>query len=247
MAEYIAGRNSVSEVLKSGRSINKVYIARGNLEGSIREIIGAVKDRKIPMQEVERSYLDKLTGERHQGVVAEVAPYEYVEIEDILDRARDMGEEPLVLILAELEDPHNFGAILRTAEAVGVHGVIIPKRRGVQLNATVAKVSSGAAEYVPVARVANLGQAVGKLKDLGLWITGADMHGENTLWEANLTGSLAIIIGGEGRGIPKLLKEKCDFLTHIPMRGKISSLNASAAASVFLFEVLRQRSKQRNE
>jgi 23S rRNA (guanosine2251-2'-O)-methyltransferase len=242
MAELIAGRNSVSEALKSGRSINKVYVARGNTEGSIREIIGVVKDRKIPLQEVERSFLDKLTGERHQGIVAEAAPYEYVEIEDILAKARDLGEEPLVLILAELEDPHNFGAILRTAEAAGVHGVIIPKRRGVQLNATVAKVSSGAAEYVPVARVANLGQAVEKLKDSGLWITGADMHGENTLWKADLAGPLALVIGGEGRGIPKLLKEKCDFLTSIPMKGKISSLNASAAASVFLFEVLRQRS-----
>jgi 23S rRNA (guanosine2251-2'-O)-methyltransferase len=213
------------------------------MEGSIREIIAVLKERKIPIQEVEKNYLDKLTRERHQGIVVEVAPYEYVEIEDIMNRARSTGEEPLVLILAELEDPHNFGAILRTAEAVGVHGVIIPKRRSVQLNATVAKVSSGAAEYVPVARVANLGQAVEKLKDFGLWITGADMHGENILWEANLTGPLALVIGGEGRGIPKLLKEKCDFLISIPMKGKISSLNASAAASIFLFEVLRQRSK----
>lgn len=195
------------------------------------------------MQEVERNFLDKLTGERRQGIVAEVAPYEYVELEDIIESARQRQEDPLVLILAELEDPHNFGAILRTAEAVGVHGVIIPKRRGVQLNATVAKVSSGVAEYVPVARVANLVQTVEKLKEFGLWITGADMHGENTMWEAHLTGPLALIIGGEGRGIPKLLKEKCDFLTYIPMKGKISSLNASAAASVMLFEMLRQRSK----
>lgn len=242
MAELVAGRNSVSEALKSGRSINKVYIARGNMEGSIREIIGIVKERKIPLQEVERNYLDRLTAERHQGIVAEVAPYEYMEVEDIVESAQGKGEDPLILILAELEDPHNFGAILRTAEAVGVHGVIIPKRRGVQLNATVAKVSSGAAEYVPVARVANLVQTVEKLKEFGLWVTGADMHGENTLWEAQLTGPLALIIGGEGRGIPKLLKEKCDFLTYIPMKGKISSLNASAAASVMLFEVLRQRS-----
>lgn len=243
MAELVAGRNSVSEALKSGRSINKVYIARGNMEGSIREIIGAVKEQKIPLQEVERSFLDKLTAERHQGIVAEVAPYAYVDVEDMIASAREKGEDPLVLILAELEDPHNFGAILRTAEAAGVHGVIIPKRRGVQLNATVAKVSSGAAEYVPVARVANLVQTAEKLKELGLWVTGADMQGENSLWEAGLTGPLAVIIGGEGRGIPKLLKEKCDFLTRIPMKGKISSLNASAAASAILFEVLRQRSK----
>ncbi len=148
----------------------------------------------------------------------------------------------MVLILAELEDPHNFGAILRTAETVGVHGVVIPKRRGVQLNATVAKVSSGAAEYVPVARVPNLVQTVKKLKEWGLWVTGADMQGTRSLWTADFTGPLAVIIGGEGRGIPKLLKETCDFLTYIPMKGEISSLNASAAAAVILFEVLRQRS-----
>ncbi|MCR6543934.1 23S rRNA (guanosine(2251)-2'-O)-methyltransferase RlmB [Dehalobacterium formicoaceticum] len=243
MPDYVAGRNSVSEVLKSGRAVNKVFIARGNTEGSIRAIVGMIKERKIPLQEVDKQYLDKLTGERHQGIVAEVAPYEYVEIEDIIAIARDKGEEPLVVILADLEDPHNFGAILRTGEAAGIHGVIIPKRRGVQLNATVAKVSSGAAEYVPVARVANLVQAVEKLKELGLWVTGADMHGEKNLWQADLRGPLALIIGGEGRGIPKLLKEKCDFLTNIPMKGAISSLNASAAAAVLLFEVQRQRSK----
>jgi 23S rRNA (guanosine2251-2'-O)-methyltransferase len=178
MADYVAGRNSVSEVVKSGRAINKVFIARGNTEGSIRTIVGMIKERQIPLQEVEKKYLDKLTGERHQGIVAEVAPYEYVEIEDIIALAREKGEDPLVVILAELEDPHNFGAILRTGEAAGIHGVIIPKRRGVQLNDTVAKVSSGAAEYVPVARVANLVQTVEKLKASGLWITGADMHGE---------------------------------------------------------------------
>ncbi|ATW27098.1 23S rRNA (guanosine(2251)-2'-O)-methyltransferase RlmB [Candidatus Formimonas warabiya] len=243
MPELIAGRNSVLETLRSGRSVNKVYVAQGSREGSIREIIALVKERGIPLQESDRSVLDKLTAERHQGVVAEAAPYEYVEVEDIIKKARDRGEDPLVLILAELEDPHNFGAILRTAEAVGVHGVIIPKRRGVQLNATVAKVSSGAAEYVPVARVPNLVNAVEKLKELGLWISGADMEGDSSLWAANLTGPLALMIGGEGRGIPRLLKEKCDFRTYIPMKGVISSLNASAAASVLLFEVLRQRSK----
>ncbi len=200
MPDYVAGRNSVSEVLKSGRAVNKVFIARGNTEGSIRAIVGMIKERKIPLQEVDKQYLDKLTGERHQGIVAEVAPYEYVEIEDIIAIARDKGEEPLVVILADLEDPHNFGAILRTGEAAGIHGVIIPKRRGVQLNATVAKVSSGAAEYVPVARVANLVQAVEKLKELGLWVTGADMHGEKNLWQADLRGPLALIIGGKAGG-----------------------------------------------
>ena len=243
MAEYIAGRHSVLEALKSGRSINRLFILHGMKEGAVREIIGLARERGIPFQEVERNYLDGLIKERHQGMVAEVSPYTYVEIEDIIQSARDKGEDPLVLILAELEDPHNFGAILRTAEAVGVHGVIIPKRRSVQLNATVAKVSSGAAEYVSVARVANLAQAVEVLKEFGLWVTGADMDGENSLWQASLAGPLAVVVGAEGHGIPRLLKEKCDFLTSIPMRGRISSLNASVAASVVLFEVMRQRAK----
>jgi 23S rRNA (guanosine2251-2'-O)-methyltransferase len=201
MAEFIAGRHSVLEALKSGRSINRIFILRGMKEGAVREVIGLARERGIPFQEAERNYLDGLTKERHQGMVAEVSPYAYVEIEDIIQFARGKGEDPLVLILAELEDPHNFGAILRTAEAVGVHGVIIPKRRSVQLNATVAKVSSGAAEYVPVARVANLAQAVEALKEFGLWVTGADMDGENSLWQANLAGPLAVVVGAEGHGI----------------------------------------------
>lgn len=243
MPEIISGRNSVLEVLRSGRPVNKIFLARGSKDSSLREITGLARTRGIPVQEVERVFLDKLTEERHQGIAVEAAPYEYVEVEEIIRQARIRGEEPLVLVLAELEDPHNFGAILRTAEAVGVHGVIIPKRRGVQLNATVAKVSAGAAEYVPVARVSNLVQVVEELKSFGLWITGADMDGNSTLWQADLDGPLALVIGSEGRGIPRLLKEKCDFLTSIPMRGKISSLNASAAAAVLLFEVMRRREK----
>lgn len=243
MSDLLAGRNSVLEALKSGRTINKIMIAKGSKEGSTIDILKLARERGIPFSEVDRKILDNLTEERHQGVVAQVAPYEYVEIEDILSAAERKGEEPLVVVLAELEDPHNFGAILRTAEAVGVHGVIIPKRRGVQVTETVAKVSAGAVEHVPVARVANLVQTVEQLKDKGFWITGADMNGESDLWDANLKGSLAVVIGSEGKGIPRLLKEKCDFLTRIPMKGKISSLNASVAGSIFLFEVLRQREK----
>lgn len=243
MADLIAGRNSVMEVMKAGRGVNKLFVLQGPREGAIREIIGLAQEKGVPFKEVDRSFLDRMTEEKHQGIIAEVAPYEYVELEDIINVARERGEDPLVLILADLEDPHNFGAILRTADAVGVHGVVIPKRRSVQMNATVAKVSSGAAEYVPVARVANLVQAVEELKGLGLWVTGADMDGDKTLWQADLTGPLALIVGAEGYGIPRLLKEKCDFLTSIPMQGKIASLNASVAASVVLFEVRRQREK----
>jgi len=243
VADFITGRNSVLEALKSGRAINKVFIGKGSKEGSIREIISLVKARGIPFQEVDRTCLEKLAEGRHQGVVAEAAPYQYAEVEDLISFAQSRGEDPLIVILDEIEDPHNFGAIMRSAEAVGVHGIIIPKRRGVQLNATVAKVSSGAVEYVPVARVPNLAQTVDKLKELGLWVLGADMQGDSRLWDENMTGPLAVVIGGEGRGISRLLKKKCDFITFIPMKGQISSLNASVAASVILFEILRQREK----
>jgi len=244
MADVVAGRNAVLEALKSGRAVNKLYILQGPRDGSLREIIGLAAEKGVPFSEVDKTFLERLTQERHQGVVAETAPYAYVEVADIIRLARDKGEDPLVLLLADLEDPHNFGAILRTAETVGVHGVIIPKRRSVQVNATVAKVSAGAAEYVPVARVANLVQAVEELKAAGLWVTGADMHGEKDLWHTDLKGPLALIIGGEGYGIPRLLREKCDFLTSIPMGGQISSLNASVAASVVMYEIMRQRLQQ---
>ncbi len=242
MSDYIAGRNPVLEALKKGSQIHKVLIARGSHKGSVLEITARAREARIPIQEVERSYLDNLVQSGiHQGVAAFLPAREYVEVEDILGHAEAKGEAPFVLILDEIEDPHNLGAVLRTADAVGVHGVIIPKRRAAGLTSAVARASAGAVEYVPVARVANLVQTVEKLKKAGLWVVAADMDGD-VLWRNKaLSGPLACVIGGEGRGVGRLLKEKCDFLIRIPMKGKISSLNASVAAAVLCYEILRQR------
>lgn len=244
MSDYIIGRNPVLEALKHGTPVNKILTAKGAAKGSVVEIVGRAKEAKVPIQEVERSYLDNLVqSTNHQGVAAVIAAREYVEVEDIIDFARKKGEDLFVLILDEIEDPHNLGAILRTADAVGVHGIIIPKRRAVGLTSTVAKASAGAIEYVPVARVANLVQAVEKLKKEGCWVVAADMDGDN-LWDnAGLKGSLACVIGSEGKGVSRLLKEKCDFLVRVPMKGQISSLNASVAAAVLCYEIMRQREK----
>lgn len=245
MSDYLVGRNPIMEALKSGSPIHKMFIQKGANKGSVIEIISRAKERKIPIQEVERKYLDSLVPEtNHQGIVAAVPVREYAEVEDILDRAKQSKEDPFILMLDELEDPHNLGAVLRTADAVGVHGVIIPKRRAVGLTSTVVKTSAGAVEYVPVARVANLVQTVEKLKEAGCWVVGADMDGE-TLWDSkNLTGSLVCVIGSEGQGISRLLKEKCDFLVKIPMKGRISSLNAATATAVLCYEILRRKEKE---
>jgi 23S rRNA (guanosine2251-2'-O)-methyltransferase len=244
MSEYIFGRNSVIEALKAGRTINKIMMAKGSQTGSIVEIQHLAKESKIPLQEVERIYLNKLVeGENHQGVIALASPKDYVEWEEILEIAREKGEEPFVIILDEIEDPHNFGSIMRTADAVGAHGIIIPKRRAVGLTAAVSKSSAGAIEYVPVARVTNIAATIEDLKKAGLWIAGCDMDGKESLWESNLTGPLGLIIGGEGKGIGRLHKEKCDFLIKLPMWGNVSSLNASVAAALFMYEVRRQRIK----
>lgn len=242
MSDYIVGRNPVLEALKHGGTIHKVLVARGSGKGSITEIVARAREGKIPVQEVDRNYLDNLVPDsNHQGVVALVPAREYADLDDILERARDKGEDPFILVLDEIEDPHNLGAILRTADAVGAHGIIIPKRRAVGLTSAVAKVSAGAIEYVLVARVANLVQAIDKLKKEGCWITAADLGGE-TLWQnKNLSGPLACVIGSEGKGISRLLKEKCDFLVSIPMKGSVASLNASVATAVLCYEVLRQR------
>lgn len=241
MSDLIVGRNAVSEALKAQRSINKVMIAKGATEGSIKEIIGLVKSAGIPLQEVERNYLDKLTeGQKHQGVAAMVAAKEYVELEDIIAIAKQRGEDPFVLVLDGVEDPHNLGSLLRSAEVAGVHGVVIPKRRAVGVNATVAKSSAGAIEHMAVARVANITQAIEKLKALGCWVAASDMDGQE-LWEATLTGPIAIVVGGEGKGVSRLVRQNCDFVVKIPMKGKISSLNASVAGAILLFEVVRQR------
>lgn len=241
-ADVIVGRNSVLEALKSGRSVNKVLIAKGQRQGSIKEIIGIARDSGLIVQEVEIGKLNELSGGmRHQGIAALAAPVDYVEVEDILAKAAEVGEAPFLVLLDELEDPHNLGAILRTADAAGVHGVLIPKRRSCPLSAAVAKTSAGAVEYVPVARIGNVAQTLKDLKQAGLWVAGADMAGDKAYYQADLTGPLVIVIGSEGKGLSRLTREHCDFLVRIPMRGKINSLNASVACSLLLYEALKQR------
>jgi len=240
--EFVAGRNSVLEALKGGRAINKLLVARGERHGSMREIVGLARSLGLVVQEVDLAKLETVTGGiKHQGVVAMVAPVAYQEIEDILALAQKRNEPPFIILLDELEDPHNLGAILRTADAVGVHGVLIPKRRACPLSAAVARTSAGAVEYVPVARVGNVVQTIERLKKDGLWVVGADMDAEKTYYASNLCGPLLLVVGGEGNGLSRLTKETCDFLVRIPMLGAISSLNASVACSLLLYEVMRQR------
>ena len=240
--DVLVGRNAVTEALKSGRGINKLWIASGDREGSVSEIAALAKERGIVMQYVERAKIESFAGgHRHQGVLAYVAPVPYAELDDILKAAEAKGEAPFLVLLDELEDPHNLGALLRTADATGVHGILIPKRRSVSLNATVAKTSAGAVEYVPVARIGNIAQTLKKLKEKGFWVAGADMDGEKAYYEADLTGPLVLVVGSEGRGMSRLTKEACDFIVSMPMVGRINSLNASVAGSILMYESMRQR------
>lgn len=235
------GRNSVMEALKGNREIDKILIQKGEKEGSVIKIISAAKARSIVVLEVEKSKLDELTGrEKHQGVVAYVAAHEYVSVDAILAEAEEKGEQPFVLILDNIQDPHNLGAIIRTAHNAGAHGIIIPKRRAVGLTGTVAKSSAGALEYMKVAKVSNIVQTIRDLKEKGLWIACADMDGK-TLYEENLTGPIGIVVGSEGEGVSKLTRENCDYIVSVPMYGKVTSLNASVAASLMVYEVVRQR------
>ena len=244
--DMVAGRNAVMEALKGSRSVNKLMIANGSTEGSIKEIIAVAKDKGVNIQYWDRSKLDSIArGIRHQGVLAQVAPVQYAELEDILQVAKDRNEPPFIVLLDELEDPHNLGAILRTADAAGVHGVLIPKHRSCPLSATVAKTSAGAVEHVPVARVGNLVQTIKKLKQEGLWVAAADMDGKD-YYDTDLTGPLLLIIGSEGQGVGRLVKEQCDFVVRIPMVGKINSLNASVAGSILMYETMKQRRKAMN-
>ncbi len=239
--DMVAGRNAVMEALKGSRSVNKIMVANGSNEGSIKEILAVAKEKGVNIMYMERSKIDSMArGIRHQGVLAQVAPVQYVELEDILQIARDKNEPPFILLLDELEDPHNLGALLRTADAAGVHGVLIPKRRSVPLSATVAKTSAGAVEYVPVARIGNMVQTIRRLKDEGLWVAAADMDGTD-YYEADMTGPLLLIVGSEGHGVGRLVKEQCDFVVRIPMVGKINSLNASVAGSILMYEAMKQR------
>jgi 23S rRNA (guanosine2251-2'-O)-methyltransferase len=242
-SNIVRGRNPVIEALKSGRTINKVIVASGQEAVFTKQIRELCKERKVPFQEAERSRLDNIT-HNHQGVIAYCSPIDYVEVEDILVAARQKGEDPFIVILAEVEDPHNLGAIMRTCECAGVHGIIIAKHGAVPVTETVIKVAAGAAEYMPVARVANISMAIQKLKENGLWVAGADMAGAQELWQADLTGGIALVMGSEGKGIPPLVAKNCDFMVKIPMFGRINSLNVSAGAAVIIYEIVRQRLKQ---
>lgn len=236
----IIGRNPVMEAIKSGRQIDKLVMQKDS-EGSARKIAAMARERKIQIQYVERVALDRMCpGRPHQGVAAYGTAHDYVELEEILEKAKALGEDPFIIILDGLEDPHNLGAIMRTADAAGAHGIVIPSRRAVGLTETVAKASAGAIEYVPVAKVGNIVSAIEELKKAGLWIAGCDMEGQ-TYYEAELTGPMGIVVGGEGQGVSRLVREKCDYILSIPMKGKISSLNASNAAAVLMYEVYRKR------
>ena len=228
------------EALRSDREIEKITIAKG-ADGSIQKIAGKAKDKKIPIYYSDRNHMDKLAGgTNHQGVIAVVSDYRYCTTEDILARAEERGEDPFVIILDGLEDPHNLGAIIRTANLAGAHGVIIPKRRAVGLTATVAKTSAGALNYTPVAKVTNLGKTSDELKEAGIWFVCADMDGDR-MYDLNLKGPIGMVIGNEGEGVSRLIREKCDFTAAIPMKGDIDSLNASVAAGILAYEIVRQR------
>lgn len=243
--DIILGRNAVREALKSGRSINRILIADTAHGGSMPEILTLAKERRIIVQKVVTEKIEQICGgQRHQGIAAYASPVDYVEVEDILAVAKERGEDPFIILLDELEDPHNLGAILRTADAVGAHGILIPKHRSCPLSSVVARTSAGALEYVPVARIGNVVQTLDELKKQGLWVAGADMDGEQNYYDANLTGPLVLVIGSEGRGISHLTKKNCDFLVKIPMHGKVNSLNASNAAAILAYEVLKQRTLQ---
>lgn len=241
MSDKIIGRNPVSEAVKSGREIDKIIVKKGEIEGSLLPIIKKARQAGIPVIEADKHKLDALAdGGNHQGVVAFCASHEYASVDDILNSAREKGSEPFVIVLDKITDPHNLGSILRTANCAGADGVIIPKRGGVGLNETVAKTSAGAIEYVPVAKVTNIAQTIEKLKKEGLWAVGAEAGGD-VMYDTDLTGPIALVIGSEGEGISRLVKEKCDFLCEIPMYGNVNSLNASVAAAVMMYEVVRRR------
>ncbi|MCM0650358.1 23S rRNA (guanosine(2251)-2'-O)-methyltransferase RlmB [Clostridium swellfunianum] len=243
--DLIEGRNAVIEALKSDRTIEQILIAKGDIEGSVNLILGLAKEKKIVIKEVDRKKLDNMSiSKAHQGVIAIVTPYKYFQVEDILNYADEKNEKPFLIILDEIEDPHNFGAIIRSAEVCGAHGIIIPKRRNVGVTPIVYKSSAGAVEHMKIAKVTNINALIDELKEKGIWIYGADMDGESYCFEVDFKGALALVIGSEGRGISKLTKSKCDVLTKIPMVGNITSLNASVAGGILMYEVLKQRFKR---
>ena len=237
----IEGTNPVIEAIKNDREIDKIMIANGAKEGSIKKIIAMAKEKNIVIQYVDRNKLDEIsTSHSHQGVIANVSEYKYYELDELIQSVKDKGEDPFFIILDEITDPHNLGSIIRTADAVGAHGVIIPKRRSVHITPTVAKASTGAIEYVPVCKVTNIVNTIKTLKEHGLWIAAADMDGQ-TFYEQNLTGPIGLVIGSEGFGISRLVKKNCDFTVKMPMVGNVTSLNASVAGSILLYEIFKQR------
>ncbi|MDD4321892.1 MAG: 23S rRNA (guanosine(2251)-2'-O)-methyltransferase RlmB [Acidaminococcaceae bacterium] len=240
--EIIVGRNSVTEALRSGRSINKLLVQDGIKGGSISEIVNSAKAQGLLVEFVKIEKLNQMSqGLRHQGVIALGAPVRFYELEEVLEKARNKEQEPFLLLLDELQDPQNVGALIRTADAAGVHGILMPQRRSCPLNAVVAKISAGAVEYVPTVKIGNITQTIKELKAKGFWVVGADMEGTVDYFKGNLTGPIVLVIGAEGKGLGRLVKENCDLLVKIPMSGGISSLNASAAGAILLYEVVRQR------
>ena len=240
--DQVEGRNSVIELLESGKDINKIFVEKGEKHGSIHKIIAMAKEKRVIIVEKDKRQMEEMAqNKNYQGVIALVPPFEYCEIEDILDKAKEKDEDPFVLILDGIEDPHNLGSIIRTAETAGVHGVIIPKRRAVGVNSTVAKVSAGAVEHMLVARVTNVTDAIEKLKKEGLWICGTDINTDKYYYEQDLTGPIGIVIGNEGSGMSNKVTKNCDFLVKIPMKGKVTSLNASVSAGIVIYETLKQR------
>ena len=243
-SDQIEGRNSVLELLESGKDINKIFIERGEKHGSINKIIGIARDRKIVTVEVDRNKINQMAKtDNPQGVIAIVPPFDYCEVEDILNEAKSKNEKAFILILDGIEDTHNLGSIIRTAETAGVHGVIIPKRRAASVNSTVNKTSSGAVNFMKIARVNNLVDTIKYLKDNDVWVYGTDISATKMYYDEDMTGNVAIVIGSEGFGMSRLVKENCDFLVKIPMKGKVTSLNAAVSAGIVMYETVKQRMK----
>lgn len=240
--DQVEGRNAVLELLESGKNINKIYVTKGEKHGSILKIIAMAKENKVIVVEKDKKQMSQMAQtENYQGVIAIVPPFEYCDIEDILDYAKTKNEPPFILILDGIEDTHNLGAIIRTAETAGVHGIIIPKRRAASVNSTVSKISCGAVEYMKIARVNNITDSINTLKKNGVWVCGTSISADKYYFNQDLTGPIAIVIGNEGKGMSNLVEKNCDFLVKIPMMGKIKSLNASVSTGIILYEVLKQR------
>ncbi len=240
--DQIEGRNSVIELLESKKDINKIFVTKGEKHGSINKILAMARERNVIIVEKDKRQMEQMAQTpNYQGVIAIVPPFEYCEIEDILEDAKNKNEDPFVLILDGIEDPHNLGSIIRTAETAGIHGVIIPKRRAASVNSTVSKVSAGAVEHMKIARVTNISDSIQKLKDNGLWICGTDIDAKNYYYNQDLKGPLGIVIGNEGQGMSEKVKKNCDFLVKIPMKGKVTSLNASVSTGIVVYEAVKQR------